>query len=89
MYGFLKTDSGAFDPEEVRILAAAFYQAWEAIQTSGARFDTDAHAEAARAAIAKHIIEAATRGERNERRLCDGALVAITQANLRSARSAA
>jgi hypothetical protein len=80
----LNTDPAAFDPEEVRILAAAFDKAWEAIQASGAQFATDAAAEAARVAIAKHIIEAAKRGERNERRLCDGALVAITPANLRT-----
>jgi hypothetical protein len=85
MHGFLKTHLGAFDSEEGRILAAAFEQAWAAIQASGAHYATEAHAEAARDGIARHIIEAVKRGERNERRLCDGALVAVTQANLRSA----
>jgi hypothetical protein len=89
MLGYLKTYRTAFDPKEVHILTAAFDQAWKAVQASGAHYATEAHAEAARIGIAKHIIEAATQGERNERRLCDGALVAITQANLRSARSAA
>ena len=85
MLAFLKGDSDtAFQPEEVRILAAAFDKAWEAVQASGAKFDTERLAEAARTVIAKHIIEAAKQGERDQGRLRDGALVAYTQANLRT-----
>ena len=51
---------------------------------AGAKFDTGAHAEHARATLAKHIIEAAKQGELDQRRLRDGALVAWTQSNLRS-----
>jgi len=75
----------AFQPEEVRILTAAFDKAWEAVQASGAIFDTKRLADAAaRTIIAKHIIEAAKQGERDQGRLRDGALVAYTRANLRS-----
>src|SRR5216684_1756345 len=64
----------AFQPEEVRILTAAFDKAWDAVQASGAKFDTKRVLEAARAVIAKHIIEAAKQGERDQGRLRDGAL---------------
>ena len=59
---------------QIHILVSAFDKAWEAIQTSGAKFDTGAHAEHARATLAKHIIEAAKQGELDQRRLRDGAL---------------
>jgi hypothetical protein len=75
---YLKANS-AFSPEEVQILVAAFDQVWETIQASGAKYDTEAHAEAARMVIAKQIIEDAAQGERDQRRLCDGALLALTQ----------
>jgi hypothetical protein len=69
---------------ELRILFAAFDKAWEAVQASGAIFDTDAKIQFARATLAKHIIEAAKQGERDQGRLRDGALVALAQSNLRS-----
>jgi hypothetical protein len=84
MHGYLKNHSGVFDPDEVRILVAAFDQAWEAVQASGAIFDTNVKAESARAILAKHIIEAAQQGERDQRRLRDSALLALTQSNPRS-----
>jgi hypothetical protein len=84
MYGYLKEHSGAFNPHEVRTLVVAFDKAWETAQASGAIFDTDATAESARAILAKYIIEAATHGERDERRLRDGALVALARTNLRT-----
>jgi hypothetical protein len=37
-----------------------------------------------RAILAKHIIAAAKDGERDHSRLCDGALLALAQSNLRS-----
>ena len=69
MYGYLKEHSGAFNPHEVRTLVAAFDKAWESAQASGGTFDTDATAEPARAILAKHIIEAALQGERDQGRL--------------------
>jgi hypothetical protein len=85
MYGYLKEHVGAFGPHEIRTLIAALDKAWESIQASGIQFVTGAHAEAARAVLAKHIIEAAKQGELDQRRLRDGALVAWAQSNLRKA----
>jgi hypothetical protein len=84
MRGYLKEHPGAFDPDEIRILVAAFDKAWESVQASGAIVDTDTRTESARAILAKHIIEAAKHGERDQGRLRDGALVALTRSNLRS-----
>ena len=47
------------------------------LQASGAVFDEDAKAESARTILAKHIIAAATQGERDQGRLRDGAIVAF------------
>jgi hypothetical protein len=84
MLHYLKGYPGAaFDADEVQILTLAFDKAWEAIQVSGARYESDAHAETARHIIAKHIIAAARQGERDQRRLRDGALLALSRANRR------
>jgi hypothetical protein len=85
MYKYLKEHVGAFGPHEIRTLVAALDKAWESVQASGVKFDTGAQAESARAILAKHIIEAAKQGERDQGRLRDGALVAWAQSNLRSA----
>ena len=83
MRNFLVEHSGAFDPNEVHILVAAFDKAWETIQASGVVYP-EAKAEAARAILTKHIIAAATDGERDHARLRDGALLALAQSNLRN-----
>ena len=83
MHGYLNEHPGAFDPEEVRILVAAFEKAWESVLASGAVFDTGTKAASARAILAKHIIAAAKQGERDQGRLRDGALLAFAQSNLR------
>ena len=84
MYGYLQEHIGAFGPAEIRTLVSAFDKAWESIQASGAIFETSAHAEAARAILAKHIIEAAKQGELDQRRLRDGALLAFAKSKLRT-----
>src|SRR5216683_1346852 len=71
MYGYLKEHVGAFGPHEIRTLVAALDKAWESIQVSGATFSTGAHAKSARAILAKHIIDAAKQGERDQQRLRD------------------
>jgi ABC-type nitrate/sulfonate/bicarbonate transport system substrate-binding protein len=83
MRSFLTEHSGAFDPDEVRTLVAAFDKAWEAVQASGVVYP-EAKAEIVRAILAKHIIAAAKNGERDHGRLCDGALLALAHANLRT-----
>jgi hypothetical protein len=85
MYGYIQEHIGAFGPHEIRTLVAALDKAWQSIQASGTKFDTAAHAESARAILAKHIIEAAKQGEHDQGRLRDGALVAWAQSKLRSA----
>jgi len=72
-----------FEPDEVQIFVAAFDDAWEAVQASGVIYP-EATAKAARAILAKHIIEAAKQGERDHARLRDGALAALARSNLRS-----
>jgi hypothetical protein len=85
MRGFLAEHLGVFDPDDIRILVAAFDKAWETVQASGVTFDTKAKADTARAILAKHIIAAAKDGEYDQGRLRDGALVALAQSNLRNA----
>jgi hypothetical protein len=68
MHDFIKRfANGAFFPEEVQVLVAAFDDAWARLQSSGAPF-------VEREILAKHIIMAAQRGERNPRQLADDAL---------------
>ena len=76
MHGFIKRfANGVFYPEEVQILVAAFDDAWSRLQSSHAPFAEEAHAPAAREILAKHIIRAAQRGERNPRQMTDDALL--------------
>jgi hypothetical protein len=75
MHDFIKRfANGAFFPEEVQVLVAVFDDAWARLQSSGAPFVEEAYAPAAREILAKHIIMAAQRGERNPRQLTDDAL---------------
>ena len=48
MRRYLEEHSGAFGPDEIRVLVAAFDKAWESVQASGAIFDTDAKTQLAR-----------------------------------------
>jgi hypothetical protein len=85
MHGFLAEHLGVFDPDDIRILIAAFDKAWEAVLTSGVVFDTKAKTDLARAVLARHIIAAAKVGEFDQGRLRDGALASLAQAKLRTA----
>ena len=67
--------AGVFLPEDVRILVAAFDDAWARLLKSGAKFEGDRQTEAARERLAKSIIDMAMRGERDQRRLADDALL--------------
>jgi hypothetical protein len=73
-----------FDPTAIRIMTTAFDAAWQRLQNSGARFDSDRQTEQARNTLAKYIIEQARQGERDERHLRDGALLQYTQSVLRN-----
>ena len=75
MHDFIRRfGNGAFYPAEVQILFAAFDEAWARLQSSGAPFAEEAYAAAAREILAKHIIMAAQKGERNPRQLTEDAL---------------
>jgi len=76
---------GAFDPEAVTVLVAAFDDAWKLLQASGAVFASDACAEDTRLTIAKRIIEMARQGESQRRRLRNDALTHFAKSNLRTA----
>jgi len=83
MHDFIKRfANGAFFPEEVQILVAAFDDAWARLQSSGAPFAEEAYAPAAREILAKRIIMAAQRGERNPRQLTDDALFHLARQSL-------
>jgi len=56
------------------------------LQSSGAPIADERYADAAREIIAKQIIGAARRGERDPRKLTDGALLALSKTNLRQAK---
>jgi hypothetical protein len=75
-------DSGVFDPDATSILIAAFDGAWQSIKASGAKL-SDKQTELVRTTLAKYIIEQAKRGELDQRRLCEGALLHLARSNLR------
>jgi hypothetical protein len=79
--------SEVFDPDAVRILTAAFDDAWRRLQNSGIRFESAHQSERARTTLAKFIIEQGRQGERDNRRLRDGALLQYARSNLRDAQS--
>jgi hypothetical protein len=73
-----------FTPDDVRTLVAAFDDAWRSLLANGIAFESDEESAAVRDALAKHIIEQARYGERDQRRLRDGALLQYTQSKLKS-----
>jgi hypothetical protein len=80
MLGFIKKHAKeVFLPEEVEILVAAFDDAWAKLQATRAPFAEEAYGPAAREFLAKHIIMAAKRGERNPRHLSQDALLHLSR----------
>ena len=75
-------DPGVFAPDAVRTLIAAFDGAWQSMIASGANL-SDQQRELTRELLAKYIVEQARQGELDERRLRDGALLHLSQSNLR------
>ena len=82
MHGFLTKFGVAFTPEAVKVLTAAFDDAWFQLQASGAPYGAPEYAEAARTHLAKFIIGAARRGEWDPKKLCDDALFYISKQKL-------
>jgi hypothetical protein len=79
-----KYAGGVFSPNDVRILVAAFDDAWRSLLARGITFESDHESNAVRDTLAKHIIEQARYGERDQRRLRDGALLQYAQSKLKS-----
>src|SRR5262245_31777781 len=75
-------DCRAYAPDAVRTLIAAFDGAWQSILASGAKLSAQ-QSELTRELLAKYIIEQARQGELDQRRLRDGALLHLSQSNLR------
>jgi hypothetical protein len=73
---------GAFQPEELLVLTAAFDEAWRRVEQTGVRFDSDYQLQQARNKLGKYIIDEAKNGERDKRRLRDNALLLYSQTNL-------
>ncbi len=73
---------GVFDPEDVRVLVAAFDDAWRRLRDAGPEFASERESEAMRDTIAKYIIEQARHGERDGRRLREGALLQCARLSL-------
>ena len=71
-----------FDPEAVNVLTAAFDDAWNRLEASGAPYGTPEYAEAARIHLARCIIGAARRGELDPKKLSDDALLYLSQQRL-------
>jgi hypothetical protein len=75
--------NSSFDPEEIKILVAAFDEAWEAVKSSGGTLSRSPYARPIREVLAKRIIETARRGQSNPHSLCEDA-VQFLSANYRS-----
>jgi hypothetical protein len=75
-------ERGAFNPDEIRILVAAFDAAWEAVKTSQVPFSDPEYEENARDILARSIVYTAKIGERDERTLTEGALLQLARAGL-------
>jgi hypothetical protein len=69
--------SRAFDPETTSLLGAAVDRAWRTVQTSGSPLAAEKHAAATFEILAKKILAAGHRGERNINRLVEEALALI------------
>jgi len=64
----------SFDPETVNLLSDAFETAWQRVQTSGNRLARPGYAKVMREVMARHIINLAQHGERDETELSDSAV---------------
>ena len=64
----------AFDPETIAVLCAALDEAWDRLLRSGSECTRPAYARAMREVIARHIVEMAQRGIKDQKELADGAV---------------
>ena len=76
----------AFDPETTSLLGAAFDKAWQTVQTSGSPLAAEKHAAATREILAKKILAAGHRGDRDINQLVEEALALLIISHDTSAR---
>jgi hypothetical protein len=74
MLRYLSEQPAYFDPETLDVMIQAMDEAWERFQGSGVQAH---HLTAARAALAKAIVDMARQGERDRQRLIEGALLRL------------
>jgi hypothetical protein len=67
------SSNASFDPETVNLLSNALEGAWQRVQTSGNRLARPGYANVMREVVAKHIVNLAEHGERDESALSNGA----------------
>jgi hypothetical protein len=67
------SSNASFDPETVNLLSDAFEGAWRRVQTSGNRLARPGYAKVMREVMAKHIVNLAEHGERDESALSNSA----------------
>jgi hypothetical protein len=67
------SSNASFDPETVNLLSIAFEGAWQRVQTSGNRLARPGYANVMREVMAKHIVNLAKHGERDESALSNSA----------------
>ena len=63
----------SFVPETVNLLSDAFESAWQRVRTSGNRLARPGYANVMREVMAKHIVNLAEHGERDESALSNSA----------------
>ncbi len=69
----------ALDPESVKSVSLAFDEAWEKVRNSGSGFAGPAYATAMREEIAKHMIDMVGRGETDQTKLTEAAVVFLAE----------
>jgi hypothetical protein len=71
--------AGAFAPEQVRVIVAAFDGAWQALQASNSYLAKPDYSEAARDLLAKRVVDQATAGIVDPEALKDDAITHLRQ----------
>jgi hypothetical protein len=69
----LASSNFSFDPETVNLLSDAFESAWQRVRTSGNRLARPGYANVMREVMARHIVNLAEHGERDESALSNNA----------------
>jgi hypothetical protein len=72
--GIKITPDNSFDPETLSLLSGAFENAWQRVQASGNQLARPGYADVMREVMAKHILNLAQHGERDEAELSDSAV---------------